>query len=822
MRNVLDRPMFQAPMQNPEGVGITSGLTDPAQEQMLTETGLTSVAGDIEGMFAELDKAENPQEAMNAIRGDNKSVEERRTELAGVVGTKDANTTPETVLTLVQPTFAILEMAGQAPKGGIGDIIQAPRTEEAQMRIAAGETPVKAQSGIYANLTGNPVANAFDNPILNAGQPNIGPTNTLAMPYLSTSVDLKPVDLTQAFANKDLILAQYAPLLEGMTGGAGLNPEARIAALEQYMPKAKTTQELLDEYQQVLGESDSQATKAQAFLELMKAGEKIAGSTKPLLTAITTAGGEIAPGLQKLIAADAGKDRQLKLAALQEKKQLDNQLQSTKLDIANKALTDQAEAARDIEKTKLSLLQSAINSGIDIDQNTKKILNDIALTEWNANNAYGTLSTETWGIVKKGDDGKEKIDLMAVRRFQNGVRYLKDGKWVPVPEGYMPYDKDAFAARFPSAKLDLSKASPQDLLVPITQAMLDAGTQMTDSGYAQVTGFELNGNFFILPEGGDASTAIKAPPGFLRGKEEDLLQASKVDGVGRVYVTNKKTGETYLSKLVNPDGSQFSVVGSVYNNIIPEYAVENGQRVLKSGNPMVKEVETGGIPFARLDETRIKEIYRRLNTSVEALNVANQILPNIKDAVGPLNSAKSWTSNIIGPLSPDAWDKMVKYAKTERGRKQMEIFGRSLVKALALSDRYAVGEQQMIYNTLAQNPDKFWQDPELSTMKFAEIMRTIQNEINFARATINDEATYGEVQALPSGTANDPIIYSAPGQYDALAITAATAGGAEKLKGTYIYFTQAEANRNGFDSPPEGVKLQITGVDNEGRFTIGR
>ena len=69
-------------------------------------------------------------------------------------------------------------------------------------------------------------------------------------------------------------------------------------------------------------------------------------------------------------------------------------------------------------------------------------------------------------------------------------------------------------------------------------------------------------------------------------------------------------------------------------------------------------------------------------------------------------------------------------------------------------------------------------------MKFAEIMRTIQNEINFARATINDEATYGEVQALPSGTANDPIIYSAPGQYDALAITAATAGGAEKLKGT--------------------------------------
>jgi hypothetical protein len=102
------------------------------------------------------------------------------------------------------------------------------------------------------------------------------------------------------------------------------------------------------------------------------------------------------------------------------------------------------------------------------------------------------------------------------------------------------------------------------------------------------------------------------------------------------------------------------------------------------------------------------------------------------------------------------------------------------------------------------------------------MMRTLQNEVNFAKATINDGGTYGELQALPLGSENDPIIYSAPGQYDALAITAATAGGAAKLKGTYIYFTQAEANRNGFDSPPEGVKLQITGVDNEGNFTIGR
>ena len=804
--------MFQAPMQNPEGVGITSGLTDPAQEQMLTETGLTSVAGGIEGMFAELDKAENPQEAMNAIRGDNKSVEERRTELAGVVGTKDANSTPETVLTLVQPTFAILEMAGQAPKGGIGDIIQAPRTEEAQMRIAAGETPVKASEGLYADLTGSP----FTNPLPNTGQQNIGMTGTLSgLPYLSTSINLQPIDLNQAFLNKDQILAQYAPFLEGMTGGAGLSPEARIAALQPYMPKAKTTQELIDEYQQVLGESDSQATKAQAFLELMKAGKTIAGSTKPLLSAITEGAADVAPGLQQLIAAEAGKDRQIKLAALQEKKQLENTIQKTQFDVANSALTDAAEAKREIEKTKIALLQDAVKTGIAVDEKTKGIINDIATTNWQANNTYGTLATETYGMVKKVDD-KEVVDLIAVRRFQDRPRYLKDGDWIPVPEGYIPYDKDAFAAKFPTAKLDMSKASPQDLLIPITQKMLDDGVQMTPDGYLQVAGFELNGNSFVSPDG-SAANAVKAPEGFIRGKKSDVLEIAAPDAVGRVFVTDRNRGISYISKIVSPDGVETAL--GAYSNEIPQYKIEGGKKILLSGNPMVKEMTTGGIPFANRDTTALKTIYRRIDQSTEALNVANEILPMIKEAVGPLNSVKAWTSNVIGPLSPKAWEGMVKYAKTVRGRDQMDRFARKLVQALALSDRFATAEQKIIYEKLAQDPSQFWVDPELSTMKFAEMMRTLQNELNYARATISDSPTYGQLLALPEGSKNDPIQFGAPGQFDALTITAATAGGADKLKGLFIQLTEQEAKARGIPTGGDGRLLEITGFEN-GQFTF--
>jgi|5B_taG_2_1085324.scaffolds.fasta_scaffold02553_5 hypothetical protein len=132
--------MFQGamPQADAEGVGITSGLGE--------------VAGQMDAVNKGIDSAESPEGIMNVLRGDNQSVEERRTELASYVGKPDAKQTPESVLTLLQPTFAILDMA---------ETTQAPRTEEATMRIAMGETPVKRSIGTNLGdpeLTGIPGA----------------------------------------------------------------------------------------------------------------------------------------------------------------------------------------------------------------------------------------------------------------------------------------------------------------------------------------------------------------------------------------------------------------------------------------------------------------------------------------------------------------------------------------------------------------------------------------------------------------------------------------------------------------------------------------
>ena len=137
MDEVLKRQMFadQQPVAQADGSGITSGLAD--------------VAESIESLEADIDSAEDYAGVMNALRGDEATVEERRAELAGLVGKKDANQTPESVLTLIQPTLTIMEMAEQeSPEGGINmGMMQAPGQEEAMARMAMGEQPVMRQAG---------------------------------------------------------------------------------------------------------------------------------------------------------------------------------------------------------------------------------------------------------------------------------------------------------------------------------------------------------------------------------------------------------------------------------------------------------------------------------------------------------------------------------------------------------------------------------------------------------------------------------------------------------------------------------------------------
>ena len=98
---------------------------DPAMmEQMLMQAqqGITA-----------LDDAESAEEVMNAMRGDQATIEERRMELAQIVGEGDAQSTPESVLTLVQPVMMMAQV-----DQGIGGLAQDQMNQEVTGDMAGG------------------------------------------------------------------------------------------------------------------------------------------------------------------------------------------------------------------------------------------------------------------------------------------------------------------------------------------------------------------------------------------------------------------------------------------------------------------------------------------------------------------------------------------------------------------------------------------------------------------------------------------------------------------------------------------------------------
>ena len=112
--------------------GIAGMMQPPAAEQLDPQvvdqmlTAASQTTGDLEG-------AQDFEQMMNMVRGDDASVGERREELAGVVGPEDAMQTPESVLALVQPVMQIA-----AVDQGIGELAQQEMQQPMEGPMAQG------------------------------------------------------------------------------------------------------------------------------------------------------------------------------------------------------------------------------------------------------------------------------------------------------------------------------------------------------------------------------------------------------------------------------------------------------------------------------------------------------------------------------------------------------------------------------------------------------------------------------------------------------------------------------------------------------------
>ena len=197
--------------------------------EMLMKKAGEKVMSDAMGGIA---AAKDPVELMNAMRGDERTMKERRQELGGIVGMKDANKTPESVVTLVQPVMQMRE--AQAPVDqGIGQVAQqamdTPVTKEMTQGIVQ-----KFSGGGGARTITQPLMNAIQQGMASGGKKTAPSSQSGMMDFYNKNLELarqiyggdEEADRKQALAN--LLLGGLAP--------AGLQIAQGVPVAEALMP----------------------------------------------------------------------------------------------------------------------------------------------------------------------------------------------------------------------------------------------------------------------------------------------------------------------------------------------------------------------------------------------------------------------------------------------------------------------------------------------------------------------------------------------------------------------------------------------------------
>ena len=154
-------PMMPPPMPMAPPPEAQVQMTEDAAAQQGEMLG----AEYVDQMMTGIDSADSTEELIDAIRGNDKTLQDRYDELANFVGERDASATPESVLTLVQPTIMMTEQG--AMDSGIGELMQGI-TGEVEMETEMG-APTPMGQGVGELMMAESVEEVI--PEMNQGGP---------------------------------------------------------------------------------------------------------------------------------------------------------------------------------------------------------------------------------------------------------------------------------------------------------------------------------------------------------------------------------------------------------------------------------------------------------------------------------------------------------------------------------------------------------------------------------------------------------------------------------------------------------------------------
>jgi hypothetical protein len=338
-----------------ENMGIMQGFMDSMNED---DEGDDEYGEDPEAM---LERSPNsPEILMNNLRGDMRSIDARRDELADLVGYQAATETPETVLAMLQPILA--KQGG----GGIGALPQSqPMAQGPQppmmgaapggpppgmppMPPGAGGPPPPGQGGIAGLPAGGPPPQGMAPP---PGQPMAMARGGYVQNFEKGSDE---EGVTPAGQGPSDELSMYPPDMVAAAKKASMGLFSQAAAPTPTL--AQATAARLPEYTKMLG-ADRGASEAQLLFDL---GQRAFGfaanvddSGRPLrgnfMSRLAGATRTLPAAMGKRIDEISKIDRQLKVLALQQgEKDIDqvtaqnNELQKRKGSLINEVLRAQA------------------------------------------------------------------------------------------------------------------------------------------------------------------------------------------------------------------------------------------------------------------------------------------------------------------------------------------------------------------------------------------------------------------------------------------------------------------------------------------------
>lgn len=280
--------------------------------------------------FSDPEQADTLEGMMNAVRGTRASEEERRSELAAVVGPEDAAETPDSVLALVQPVMLMLGAEGtqetEVDTGGIGPMAQGAMNVPVSGDMAGGIMQMAAappaEGGVPpVNFSGGGEVRRYEE----AGVVEGFNVNPAALGPTQFGFPLRLQDLPADEAKKLVGAASYIDAAASLPDVSPV-PAARTSPIPDFGPTAAAR---LQQYKALMGdtgaEEDRDLAQAQFFQDLAKFGFSLMQPGRPGENVLAQAGRaatETGLGqntlnlIAKQKAAQRAADRGLKLASI--------------------------------------------------------------------------------------------------------------------------------------------------------------------------------------------------------------------------------------------------------------------------------------------------------------------------------------------------------------------------------------------------------------------------------------------------------------------------------------------------------------------------